>query len=118
MKKISSSLLSLFVLVTFLAACSSKTTIRVMDPSVKVYIDGEYKGVGSVVHSDKKIVGSTTSVRLEKEGCMPITNSFSRNEEFNVGACIGGVFLLFPFLWIMDYKADRTFEFTCQKVPK
>jgi hypothetical protein len=87
----------------------------VTDPNVRIYVDGEFKGVGNVHHADKKIVGSTTTVRLEKEGCAPISNSFSRNEEFNVGACIGGVFLLVPFLWIMDYKPERTFEFTCSK---
>jgi hypothetical protein len=38
--------------------------------------------------------------------------ALSRNEEFNVGACIGGVLVLFPFLWIMNYKPEHTYELT------
>jgi hypothetical protein len=34
----------------------------------------------------------------------------SRNEEFDVLACIGGVFVLVPFLWIMKYKPVHQFE--------
>lgn len=60
--------------------------------------------------TDTKIVGSTTTVRLEYPGYETTTGTISRNEEFDVGACIGGVFLLFPFLWIQKYKPIHTFE--------
>jgi hypothetical protein len=96
-------------------ACSSTTTIRTTDPEAKIYIDGEMKGRGVVTHSDTKIVGSTTSVRIEKDGCEPLYTSFSRNEEFDAGACAGGVFVLVPFLWIQKYKPERTFEYSCVK---
>ena len=108
----------IFVVTLIMSACASTTMIRVTDPGVKIYVDGEYRGIGSVSHTDKKVVGSTTSVRLEKTGCQPVTNTFSRNEEFSVGACIGGALVLVPFLWVMDYKAERTFEFACQPTSK
>jgi hypothetical protein len=60
--------------------------------------------------TDTKIVGSTTVVRLELEGYEATNGVIARNEQFDVGACIGGVFLLFPFLWIMGYKPLHTFE--------
>lgn len=104
---------SAVVLATFLVSCSSTTQVRSTDPNARIYIDGEFKGTGSVTHTDTKIIGSTTSVRMEKDGCEPQSYSFSRNEEFDAGACAGGVFLLFPFLWIQRYKPDHTYEYRC-----
>jgi hypothetical protein len=95
-------------------ACTSTTLIRSTNPSAKIYVDGELRGTGSVTHSDQKIVGTTTHVKLEQPGCRPETFSFSRSEEFDAGACVGGVFLLVPFLWIMKYKPERTFEYECR----
>jgi hypothetical protein len=102
-------------LIGILAACSSTTTIRSTDPAAKIYVDGEFKGTGTAVHTDTKIVGSRTEVRLEKPGCQPQNFSFSRTEEFDIGACAGGVFLTIPFLWVMKYKPSRTFEYSCAK---
>jgi hypothetical protein len=93
-----------------LAACSSTTMINSNVPGAKVYLDGELVGTAPYAMSDMKIVGSTTQVRLEAPGYAPVTGVIRRNEEFSVGACIGGIFLLVPFLWIMEYKPVHTFE--------
>jgi hypothetical protein len=92
------------------AACSSSTVLRTNPPGAKVYLDGEYAGTTPYTMSDTKIVGSTTNVRLEHPGYQSVVAAIRRNEEFSVGACIGGVFLLVPFFWIMDYKAMHTYE--------
>ena len=55
-------------------------------------------------------MGSTTIVRLEKEGCEPYITSFSKNEKANVGAIIGGFIAWVPFLWAMKYKPTHTYE--------
>lgn len=94
-------------------ACSSTTMIRSTDPAAKIYVDGELKGKGMVTHTDTKTVGSTTSVRIEKPGCEPMHYTFSRNEEFDAGACAGGVFVLVPFLWIQKYKPEHVYEYEC-----
>lgn len=98
-----------------LIGCSSTTLIRSSDPEAKIYVDGEYKGKGQYTHTDTKIVGSTTPIRLQKEGCEPMSFNLTRSEEFDVGACAGGVFVLAPFLWIMKYKPEHTYEFQCEK---
>lgn len=103
-------------LVSF-TACSSTTVIKATDPEAKIYVDGEMRGKGSVSHTDTKIIGATTYVRLQKDGCEEKTYTFSRNEEFDVGACIGGAFLLVPFLWIQKYRPERTYEYTCTPLP-
>jgi hypothetical protein len=104
-----------FFLICSTLACSSTTLIRTTDSDAKIYIDGEYKGKGSVSYTDTKIVGSSTSVRVQKEGCEPQLFNLTRSEEFDAGACAGGVFFLVPFLWIERYKPEHTYEYTCEK---
>jgi hypothetical protein len=92
-----------------LLGCSSETVIRSNVPA-RVFVDGAFVGNTPYTLSDTKIVGSTTSIRLEAPGFAPTNVSLHRSEEFDVVACIGGVFLLVPFLWIMGYKADHSYE--------
>lgn len=113
MKKVTAKAIAIVLSAALFASCSSTTMIRSTDSQAKIYIDGELKGTGSATHTDTKIVGSTNSVRIEKPGCEPAFYTFSRNEEFDAGACAGGVFLLVPFLWIQKYKAERTYEYNC-----
>lgn len=93
-----------------LASCSSRTLIQSNPNGAKVYLNGESVGTTPYTHEDTKIVGSTTTVKLEKEGYEPFNTSFSRNEQADAGAIIGGVFFLFPFLWTMKYKPERTYD--------
>ena len=99
-----------------LASCSSTTVIRSTDPEAKIYIDGEFAGKGEVVHSDQKIVGTSTEVTLKRNGCDPAHYHFSRNERVDAGAIIGGILVLFPFFWTMKYKHERTYEYNCEHV--
>lgn len=112
MRKRSVSICSLAVVlsVSLVAACSSSTVIRTNVPGSKVYLNGMYVGSTPYTMTDTKIVGSSTQVRIEAPGYEPLIASISRNEQFSVGACIGGVFLLFPFLWIMEYQPDHYYE--------
>lgn len=96
----------------FLTACGSTTIIQSMPSGARVYLNGEPVGTTPYAHRDTKIVGTMTAVKLEKEGYNPLFTSFSRDEEADVGAIIGGVFFLFPFLWTMKYKPFRTYELT------
>ncbi|RPA69696.1 PEGA domain-containing protein [Cyclobacteriaceae bacterium YHN15] len=107
MIKIFSIILSISM---FSAGCGSTTMIQSKPDNAKVYLNGEYVGTTPYAHRDTKIVSSTTIVTLEKEGYQPFNASFSRDEELDVGALIGGIFFLVPFLWIMKYKPFRTFE--------
>ena len=102
--------LALGTLVAFVGACASTTMIHSNPQGAKLYLNGEPVGRTPYAMTDTKIVGSTTIVRLEMEGYEPTHGTIARNEQFSVGACIGGVFLLFPFLWIMEYKPLHTFE--------
>jgi hypothetical protein len=100
---------SLAVAILF-ASCSSSTMIVSNPSSAKLYVDDEMVGETPYRHRDSKIVGSTTSVKIEKEGYMPHFSEFTKNEEADVGAIIGGLFVWIPFLWTMKYKAVHNYE--------
>ena len=104
-------LISLLIAVSVLiSGCASTTIIHSIPDGAKVYLNEELAGTTPYLHSDTKIVGSTTRVRLEKEGYETLHTTFSRDEEVDAGAIIGGIFVLVPFLWTMKYKPAHTYE--------
>jgi hypothetical protein len=112
------SVIALTLLLAFgITACTSSTVIRSNVPGARVYLNDMYVGNTPFVMSDTKIVGSTTRVRVEAEGYEPYRGVITRNEVFDVGACIGGVLVLFPFLWIMGYQPDRLYELAPAQYP-
>jgi hypothetical protein len=100
---------ALALMLATLAACSSTTVIRSNVPA-KVFVDGALVGQTPFQITDTKIVGSSTSIRLEAPGYDPVMLQISKNEELDVGALIGGIFLLVPFLWVMGYKGEHVVE--------
>ena len=92
------------------ASCASSTVIRTLPGEAKLYLNEEFVGETPYNHEDTKIVGSRTSVRLEKDGYETLHTNITRNEEADVGAIIGGIFFLFPFLWTMGYKSSHQYE--------
>jgi hypothetical protein len=92
------------------SGCASTTLIQSIPGDAKIYIDGQPVGKTPYSHTDTKIVGSTTTVKLVKEGYEDLHTSFSRTEKVDVGAIIGGIFCWIPFLWTMEYNPIRTYE--------
>lgn len=109
-------LIILLVSLISVLGCSSTTVVRATDPDTRIFIDGEYAGLGQAIHTDQKILGSITDVTFRKNGCDAQQYRFSRNERVDAGAVIGGILFLFPFLWTMKYKPERTYEFRCEHV--
>lgn len=100
----------LLAVVVLFSSCSSTTLIQSIPSGAKLYMNGEYMGVTPFTYTDTKIVGSTTEIRLEKEGYEPLYTIMTRDESADVGAIIGGLFFLFPFLWTMKYKPAHNYE--------
>jgi len=92
--------------------CASTTIIQSVPSNADLYLNGELVGKTPYPHTDTKIVGSTSNVALKKDGYEDFKASFSRDEEVDVGAIIGGLFILVPFLWTMKYKESRTYVMT------
>lgn len=102
-------------LILSLLACSSTTIVKTDDPEVNIFIDGESQGKGAIVHTDKKVVWMSITVKLQKDGCQDQYESFSKDEQFDVLPFVGGLFLIVPFLWTMKYDAVHQYNFVCKK---
>jgi len=76
----------------------------------KVYLNDELKGVTPYKHVDSAISLTTTSMVLKKEGYEDFYTNLTKNESVDVGAVIGGVFFLFPFIWTMGYNPSHMYE--------
>ena len=96
--------------VILFAGCASSTMINSVPSGAKVYINGESVGTTPYLYSDTKVVGSVVNVDLVKEGYETLYTSFTRTEQVNAGSIVGGLFLLFPFLWTMEYNSTRNYE--------
>lgn len=111
MKKLTIKFVALILSTTILlSGCSSTTLFQTSPTGAKLYINDEFVGNTPYTYSDTKIVGTTTIVKIKAEGYEDFNYVLKRNEEANVGAIIGGIFVLFPFLWVMDYKPIHSFE--------
>lgn len=97
-------------LILLATSCASSTMITTVPGNAKIYINGEYVGQTPYKHKDSKIVGSSNTIRVEKEGYETYNDTFSKDEKVAVGPLIGGIFLLVPFLWIMKYEKGRIYD--------
>ena len=46
---------------------------------------------------------STTYIKFEKDGYLPLETYIIRDEEIDMTAAIGGIFLYYPWLWLFKY---------------
>ncbi len=107
----------LIVLVTaicFLVGCSSTTMIKSNPPGAKLYLDGQYKCETPCTHSDSAASGTSKTVLLKKEGYKDFTGTIKK-EKTEVAPIIGGIFLLFPFIWMLGYPEEYNFAMEVQK---
>ena len=99
----------LIVLAFFAVGCASKTVIKSRPTGAAVYIDNVRKGVTPLQYSDTAIAGTTKRLTLKKEGYRDL-DTVIRKSEFQAGPCLGGVLVLFPFIWILGYPHEHEFE--------
>ena len=103
-------LLVLASVIMLLSSCASTTLIESYPSRATVYIDNQKKGTTPYNHSDTKISGSAINVTLKKEGYEDFKTTIIRNERPDVGAIVGGFFVLIPFLWTMQYDSNHKYE--------
>jgi hypothetical protein len=118
MKRLATRLSAAALALALASGCASTTLIKSQPSGAKVYLNGEIVGTTPYAMTDTKIIGSSTHVRLVLDGHEPFNTFIQRNEVFNPGACLGGVLVAVPFLWIMDYKPERTYELVPVRPPR
>ena len=103
-------LISAVTITALLCSCASTTQIRSTPPGANLFIEGEKLGQTPYSYTDTHIVGSVVHAKMTKSGYEDLNVSFSRSEEADVGAIIGGVLAFVPFLWTMKYKPEHSYE--------
>jgi len=96
--------------IVLFSSCASTTLIESIPSGGDLYLDGELVGATPYSMTDTKILGTCTSVRIEKENYSNYYGSICRTEEADPGAIIGGIFFWFPFLWAMKYKPTHFYK--------
>ena len=106
-KKIISTLILLSFLIT---GCASTTLINSEPSGATLYMNGMKVGKTPYTHTDSKIVGASTSLKMKKKGYEDLYVVLSKDEDVNIGAIIGGFFVIVPFLWTMKYYPVHNYE--------
>ncbi len=93
----------------FLIGCASTTLIKSNPPGAKLQVDGKVVGETPHFYTDKAVAGTVKTVTLKKEGYKDF-NGYIEWEKLSIPALIGGIFLLVPFVWILEYPSRYSFE--------
>ena len=110
--------ISAMTMTALLCSCASTTQIRSTPPGATLFIEGEKVGQTPYTYSDTHIVGSVVHAKLTKPGFEDLNVAFTRSEEPDVGAIIGGVVAFVPFLWTMKYKPEHSYEMVSLVIEK
>jgi hypothetical protein len=99
----------LTVVFFFLFGCASTTLIKSNPPGAKLQVDGQVVGETPHFYTDIAAAGTVKTVTLKKEGYNDF-NGYIEREKLSVPALIGGIFLLVPFVWILEYPSRYSFK--------
>jgi hypothetical protein len=102
-------IVALMTVFFFLFGCASATVIKSNPPGAKLILDGQFKGETPYTYSDSSAAGTMRTVILKKGGYKDFTGHIKR-EQLSVGALIGGILLLIPLIWVLEYPSEYTFE--------
>ncbi len=107
--KTTKSICIILVLSIVISGCASSTLFQSEPSNASVYVSGFKMGSTPYVYTDRKIAGSKTAVSIKKEGYKDYETILKRNERGDVGAFLGGMMCMVPFLWIMKYDPIHSY---------
>ncbi len=110
--KMAAILLAFVILATSLTSCSSTTRIESYPSDAKVYVDGALKGTTPYDYKDFAVSGAIKQIEIKKEGYEDFQATLKKNERAHGWAIVGGIFLLFPFIWVVQYEKEHNYELT------
>ena len=101
---------SLLASAILISGCVSTTLFRTTPEGSDVYVKGQRIGKTPYYYSDSKAAFSSTPVTFKKKGYTDLNIILKKDEGVNIGAFIGGLFMIFPFIWITKYDEKHTYE--------
>jgi len=112
MKKFTKTPILIVAVSILFSSCASTTLINSSPSGADLYINEEAVGVTPYSMTDTKIIGSCSSIRIEKEGYQDFYSTICRTEEVDGGAIVGGFFFWPAWLWAMKYKSSHFYKLT------
>ena len=100
----------IFVITVLFSSCASTTIIQSTPSGADVYLNSQKVGKTPYTMNDTKIIFTTTSVKIKKDGYKPFNTIITRNEAADVGPIIGGFFVTIPWLWALKYNPVHKYE--------
>jgi hypothetical protein len=104
MKKV----LAITLVCFFLFGCASTTLIKSNPSGAKILVNGQVIGETPQFYTDKAVAGTAKTVTLKKEGYKDF-DSYIKRDQFSVPNLIGGIFLIAPLIWILEYPSQYNF---------
>jgi hypothetical protein len=105
-------LLSFVILATSLMSCSSTTYLTSTPPGAKIYFADIYKGTTPYKYSDARMSGFQWDIEIKKEGYDDFQTILTKKGRAHGGAIVGGILLLIPFIWVVQYDKVYRYELT------
>jgi len=109
-------LVSIAIIGFFLiSSCSSSTIISSGPDNAELYVNGKFVGETPYELSNSSLSGTCLSLKLKSKGYINRHAKVCKNEEVNIGALIGGLLFLLPFVWIGGYQDYHHYEMKKEK---
>lgn len=102
-------LIALTMVFFFPFGCASTTYIKSNPLGAKLSLDGQLVGETPKFYSDKAVAGTKKEVTLKKEGYKDFNGTIKR-DKLSIPILIGGIFLIVPFAWVLEYPSQYNFE--------
>jgi hypothetical protein len=102
-------LIALSMVFFFLFGCASTTYVKSNPPGARLQVDGQFLGETPKFYTDKAVAGTTRSVTLKKEGYKDF-NGYLKREKLSIPILIGGILLIVPLVWVLEYPSQYNFE--------
>jgi hypothetical protein len=102
-------LIALSMVFFFLFGCASTTLIKSNPPGAKLSLDGKVIVETPHFYTDKAVAGTMKTFTLKKEGYKDF-NGYIKREKLSVPILIGGILLIVPLVWVLEYPTQYNFE--------
>lgn len=100
--------LALFLAILFFFQCSTTTRISSDPEGAHVFINEKSIGKTPLMVSRSDCVFYSHRIKLKLDGYHSVNSELEKEVKF--GACIGGWFLLLPFLWVYGPKEVHHYQ--------
>jgi hypothetical protein len=112
--KVKTKTIAIVAAILTIQGCASRTRITTeVNATIYDSQNGRAIGTGVADYQDRKPFWSSTTFRIEKEGCKTKDLTIYRSDDISPGMVIGGFFFILPWIWMGDYQPSYGASLEC-----